>query len=339
VKVSWADANARARGLGTHLLPGERLRQLAGVRNLAMLATDFARSGYPVDAQAAHSIAELDRLIGQVAADRLNLLAHWLGPRLALVRSLFAALDLAALRAVARGVAEGAPPAARLRGITATPLLPPPLLERLAVADSPVALHRVLAKARHPAAAALGGSSVASDRGDLLRFELTLRTWWAAWVRSGARRAGRAGRQVAETAIDRANLLALLLASAWGVEVAPESLFLAGGRVLSEASFRAVAREADTDLRRGALARVFSGTATGRVLRDAGITLEAVPVRLLAADIAAAHRAARLDPLGLAPLMETVLRIDAEARDLRRILHGMALEAPPALVSAGLVAA
>lgn len=339
MRASWADANARARGLGTHLMPVERLRQLAGVRSLAILAAEFARGEYPVDGQAAQSIVELDRLIGRVAADRLNLLARWLGPRCAVVRSLFAGMDLAALRAVARGVAEGAPATARLRGITPTPLLPAPLLARLAAADSAEALHQVLARARHPAAEALGGASAPGHRGDLLRLELALRSWWAAWVRTGARRAGGEARRVAEAAIDRENLRALILASAWGVEVTAESVFLPGGRVMGAEAFLSLARQADTDLRRTALARAFQGTATGRILRDVGIPLEGVPSRLLAADIVAARRQARVEPLGLAPMMEVVLRIEAEARDLRRILHGMALDAPPSLVAAGLVAA
>lgn len=339
MRAPWADTNARARGLATHLMAGERLRQLAATRSLATLVTEFARGDYSVDAGAMPSIVELDRAIGQVAADRLNLLARWLGPRLGVVRALFASLDLAALRAVARGVAEGAPAASRLRGIIATPLLPGPLLTRLAAADSSEALHGVLASARHPAAAAVTGASAPGHRGDLLRIELALRTWWAAWVRSGARRSGVEARRMAEAAVDRENLLALLLASAWGVEVTAESVFLAGGRLLGEDLFLSLARQADTDLRRDALARAFQGTSTGRILHDIGIPLAGVPSRLLAADIAAARRRARIEPLGLGPLTETVLRIEAEARDLRRILHGLVLEAPPSLVAAGLVAA
>jgi len=336
--ATLADVNARARGLQTHLLGAEALRRLAAARSLPPLAAELGRHGYPLDGAAAASVPALDQVIGSTAAARLDLLARWLGRREGMARAVFERADLAALRALARGVAEGAAPAARLRGVLATPRLPATLLAQLAAADSHAALHRLLTRAGHPAAAAIGAAAARPGHLDLLEVELSLRRWWAARVTTGARRAGGDARRLAAAAIDRENLAALLLASAWGVELAPEAVFLAGGRVLERAPFLILAREPVTERRREALATRFRGTPAGPVLADAGIPLGAVPGRLLAADIRAAHGAARVAPLGLAPLVEVVLRIEAEAHDLRRILHGLALDAPPAVVLAGLVA-
>lgn len=337
--ATLADVNARARGLQTHLLPAEALRRLAAARSLPALVAELARHGYPLDGGAVASVPALDQVIGEVAAARLGLLARWLGRREGVARALFERLDLAALRALARGAAEGAAPAARLRGVIATPRLPARLLEQLAAADSHAAFHRILARAGHPAAEAIGATATRPGHLDLLEVELALRRWWAARVTAGARRAGREARDLARTTIDRENLAALLLASAWGVELAPDAAFLVGGQRLERERFLALAREPDTERLRQALATRFRGTPAGPLLADAGIPLGALAGRLLAADIRAAHGAARQAPLGLAPLVEVVLRIEAEAHDLRRIVHALALDAPPAVAVAGLVAA
>jgi vacuolar-type H+-ATPase subunit C/Vma6 len=339
VKPALADITARARGLGSHLLCPAAIRQLAACRTLGVLAAELARVGYPVEPVAPLTAADLDRVVAAVAGSRLNLLARWLGPRLSAVRSLFEGREVAALRAVVRGIAAGAAPATRVRGIIPTPLLPGPVLARIAGAESMPALRRLLVQADHPAAEVLARAPGAANHADLLRTELALRRWWAARVIAGARRAGNDARRLTEATLDRENLIALLEAGAWGVELSAQDVFLPGGRRLPLAAFQAAASEPDTENRRTGLARTFHGTPAGRILADPGVALEAIPRRLLGATIAEARRESGLRPMSLAPLVEVVLRIEAEARDLRQVVHGMALEAPAARAIAGLVAA
>lgn len=339
MRPALADITARARGLGSHLLRPAAIRQLAASRSLGVLAAELARVGYPVESGAPLTAADLDRMVAAVAGGRLNLLARWLGPRLAAVRALFEGREVAALRAVVRGIAAGAAPASRVRGILPTPLLPPPVLARLASAESLSALHRLLMQAGHPAAEVMAATTGVANHADLLQTELALRRWWAARVAAGARRAGGDARRLAEASLDRENMVALLEASTWGVELSAEEVFLPGGRRLPLAAFQALAREPDPGPRRTGLARTFRGTPAGRILADPGVALEAIPRRLLEATIAEARREAGLRPMSLAPLVEVVLRIEAEARDLRQVVHALALEAPPARALAGLVAA
>lgn len=334
-----SDLNARARGMATRLLAPQALEQLASSRGLEAFAAGLGRHGYPLEGRSACPAAELDQLIGELAGRRMDLLAVWSGGRAAALRALFERREIATLRMMARGVAEGAAPSARLRGVIPSKRLPGPLLSRLAAAATFGEFHRVLARAGHPAADAFLGAVGGAQRADLLHHEYALRQWWGRRLRTGVRRAGPGARRLVEETIDWENAMTLLLASAWGVEVAPEVAFLAGGRAPTRQRFLELAREPDTDRRRVGLAGELAGTAAGAVLADAGVTLEAIPRRALAARIRSARREAHLAPLDLAPLVEVVLRIEAEAHDLRRLVHAVALGAPPALAVAGLVAA
>lgn len=333
------DVNARARGLAAHCLPPNGIRRLAASRTVTAYAAELARAGYGAELAPPVTIAALDHLIATVTAGRLNLLADWLGPRLAAFEGLFLGREVAVLRALVRGIAGGVAPVARLRGLGPTRLLPAPALVRASAAESLAALHRVLAQSGHPAAEVMVTTGHAAAQGDLLRVELALRRWWADRVHAGARHAGREARQLASQAIDHQNLVALLLASSWGVEVQPEEMFLAGGQVLRRENFLKVAAEQDQDRRRAVLARAFGGTPAGRCLADLGIGVEALPDQLLAADLAAARRESALRPLGSAPLVAVVRTIEAEARNLRHALHAVALGAPPGRSAAGLAAA
>lgn len=339
MKPVMGDVNARARGLAGHFLPPAGMRRLAASRTVSAYAVELARAGYAAELTPPVTIAALDHLIAEVTAARLNLLAGWLGPRLAAFRSLFLWGEVAVLRALVRGVAGGVAPTARLRGLGPSLLLPAPALARAAAADSLVALHRVLAHAGHPAAEVIVTHGAGATQGDLLRLELALRRWWADQVRAGARHAGLEARQLAGRAIDHQNMVALLLAPSWGVEVHPEEMFLAGGQVLQHKGFLEMAAEQDQERRRALLARALAGTPAGPCLADPGIRIEEVPNQLLAGGLAAARKESALQPLGAAPLVVVVRMIEAEARNLRRALHAVALGAPPERGATGLAAA
>ena len=184
-----------------------------------------------------------------------------------------------------------------------------------------------------------GAGPSGAHRLDLLELELALRQWWAGRVSAGVRRAGRVVRQEAGRVIDEENLLALLVSSAWGVEVDPQRVFLGGGWRLGRERFLELSRMPDDARRRMEMARCFAGTAAGRILSDAGIPVLGIARMLRAAGIQRARRAGRFDPLGPAPTIEVILRIEAEAEDLRRVVHGIGLGVPSSITGAGLLAA
>lgn len=335
----FGDVNARARGLQGHLLSRARLLELCQLRDPDALGAELIRDRYLPRPEQAGTPAELDAMVGHVAADRLNLLARWLGARTRFLRGYLERRDLAALRAILRGAASGAAPASRLRGVSPTPQLPERLLTVLARTGSISEVGRALQRSRHPAAALFRTGLSGAHRMDLLELELALRQWWAGRVSAGVRRAGRAVRQAAGRVIDEENLLALLVSPAWGVEVDPHRVFLGGGRRLGRERFLELARMPDDASRRMEVARFFAGTAAGRILSDAGTPVLGIARLLRAAAIQAARRAGRLDPLGPAPTIEVILRIEAEAEDLRRVVHGLGLGVPSSITGADLLAA
>lgn len=335
---SFGDVNARARGIGSRLLPASRIHELSAVNGLAALEAGLVQAGYPAAVGGARTAAELDRLVGRVAAARLALLGRWLGSRRGAFRAQLERRDLLALRAILRGAAEGSSAIARLQGVQPSPLFPWRLLERLAAADSLHAVHQVLTRAAHPAAAVFAPPQGGAPPHGLLALELSARQWWAARVVEGVHRAGRELRGLAAEIIDHENLLALLLAPAWGVEVGANAMFLVGGRRVGREQFGELAQQPDPDQRRRAMAALYPG-AVGRILADAGIPLTDLTRRLRAASILSASHAARLSPLGPVPTYLTTLRIEAEAEDLRRVIHGVVLGAPAVVRATGVLAA
>ncbi len=72
---------------------------------------------------------------------------------------------------------------------------------------------------------------------------------------------------------------------------------------------------------------------------DPDVPLALLEARALRARIAAERRAARLDPIGPAPILEFLMRLRAERGDLRRINWGIAEGLPTMSIVGQLVAA
>lgn len=337
----WDDVNARARGLGSRLLSPPGIRALAAVHSIGELAARLERHGYPMGGIGpTPGVAELDRLIGLVAGARMGLLARWLGPRVRRVRGLFEQADRDALRAIARGVAQGAAPSTILLGLTPSPTLSGRALQGLAQATSFDDLGRRLARMHHPYAAVFTRRAETAPKGSaLLEVELGLRRCFAERVREGARRGGTQVRRLATEVVDHENLVTLLLADAWGVELSPQELFIRGGRILFRERFLAIAGQPDPEGRRTSLVRAFRATMTGTMLADPGLNVAGLELGMRRGRLGAARRAMRADPLSVWVLVYTALRIDAEAHNLRRILRALSLGAPPDAITTGLVEA
>jgi vacuolar-type H+-ATPase subunit C/Vma6 len=335
----WDDVNARARGLATHLLTRPRLEQLAEADDVATLARVLEGPGLTLeDAGPVLPTAEgLDLAIGRSVGRRFHLLARWLGPgRRGVVAVIYEDEERRAIRALLRGAAAGVSPGGRLRGINPTPGLSARQLNRLAAADSVGDLTSRLITMGHPAGRALQ-LSLHDDRGrlGLAASELALARLFALRVRRLARRSGRLMRVFVGSLLDLENAGALLLRGDWGPGLGPERVMLPGGLVLTAAEMKRLADEPGERFK-GMLARAFRGTplhpafATGddrRTLESRGL---AVLIRWL-------RDLARRDPLSPAPLLGTLLRIRAEARDLRSIVWGVSLGGSAGLIAAELV--
>jgi vacuolar-type H+-ATPase subunit C/Vma6 len=336
----WDDVNARARGLGTHLLSASEVRALASVAGVREVGDRLARHGYPVaDLGPAVSVQGLDRLVGRVAGARMALLARWLGPRSRRVRGLFEVADRDALRALVRGITQGASPVTLIQSLTPTTMLPEALLEHVAQSPSLEILGQRLARVGHPYHAVFLREVKSPTTNEVLRLELGLRRCYAERAREGARRGGKAVRRLATEIVDHENLTALLLEDAWGVEIGPDDLFIKGGRILFRERFMAIAAQQDAEARRTSLRQAFRRTMTGAMLADPGLDVAGLELAMRRGRLRAARQAMRTDPLGVGVLVWVVLRIEAEAYNLRRILNGLALGAPLAALRDGLVQA
>lgn len=324
----WGPLNARSRGLSASLLPPDVLREAAGSDSAGELAGRLSRAGYPPDGGELPSTPDgLDRAVSRVTGWRLGLLHRWAGDLRDRLPVVFEAEDRRSLRALLRGIAEGADPERRLRGLVPTPTLSRRALREIADAGSVELLVERLREEEHPLADALADAPTEGPASSGL-FEAEL-----ALDRAFARRASTAAspdpdlREFAARRVDRANAWTLLQAGRTEGERPAEELHLPGGTALPPGRFAEILAVEEADERRGLVASALGGR-EGALLSDSPAPAERVADRLLAADLRDARDRARRSPLGPWPFLRLVLRSRAEARDLRRLVWGVALGAP-----------
>jgi vacuolar-type H+-ATPase subunit C/Vma6 len=200
----------------------------------------------------------------------------------------------------------------------------------------------MLVQAGHPA-----GRVLASARGTgrhreapgLWRSELELDRLFASRVSRASRRAGAPVRRFTALLIDVQNAWSVLSASGWGEGVSPDDVFLEGGQAIDRDAFRTLATLPDSgDARWVGLTRHFAATPLGRLFaeRPSAAVLED---RLAAALVAWQRAEARTNPLSAAAVLEVLLRIRAEAHDVRLVAFGVDLGAPRQAIEPNLVSA
>lgn len=336
MSISWGAANARARGLATHLLDRDSLLQAAAAGSWPAATRTIVQRGYPLsDGGSGLTPAEFDRAAGQVLADRLALLRPWLGSGSAALAVLTEAAECRALRRLLRGTVQGASRSARLRGAVPTPGLPARALDRLAGASTPADLAAALTRMGHPAGPVLQAAAGSATVSSLWRLEGALARLFAGRASRAARHAGRAVRRFTASLIDLENAQSLLLRSEWGPDVPPEEVFLPGGLVLDRARFATAARLAAERVG-SALEEWFGRTPLGPAFADAGGPM-AFEARALGALVAWQRREGRRDPLGPGVVLEVIERMRAEAHDVRLVSSAVDLGAPRGVVAAALV--
>ncbi|HVX89619.1 MAG TPA: V-type ATPase subunit [Gemmatimonadales bacterium] len=181
----WEDVNARARGLGTHLLDRGRLEALAAAPDLGALAEALGRAGIAIGAGDG---ATAEAGIRQWSAGILRTLQRWVGARSDALPLVFDDEDRRSIRALIRGAAAGVPAEARLLALLPTPALPAAALEALAALHTVEEVAALLAAWRHPFAGAAAAAVGAEP--DLLAFDRALADAARQRAERAARRSG-----------------------------------------------------------------------------------------------------------------------------------------------------
>lgn len=329
--IEWGDLDARARGLATRLPAADDLERLARAPDLDALEEALATL---LEAKDATPRPPPERTILDALAARVALLRRWAGPdREIALRGVFDDEDRRSVRILLRGAAQGAPPEARLAGLVPTPALPVERLEGLARERSVERVAGRLAALDHP----WGGPLVERIEAgpfDLLTLEVEATRVYAR--RALERPRDRAIEAHARETIDLDNAWSALLSGSFTAEVDADSVFVEGGLAIDRARFLGAARIDGVEASRETIAAAFRavGSPLAGPFADLAIDASRLEGEVLAARIEARRAEALRDPLSAAPLLRYLLRLRALATDLRRVVWGRALGAPPSIVTA-----
>lgn len=316
------DVVVRARGLARHLLDTAQLRQLSRASGSGALAASLQDLGYwPAPTAGGEALTAADvveRAIDHETLSRLGTLVRWLAGRVAPFAPLFEIEVRDALRIRIRELADAAPRALAPARAAANGW---PALRELRRAASGAPDHRALVRAlgriASPYAPALA-DALRRHGDDPRALELALDTTWTTRARAATARGPAPLRRWLEDEIDLRNAWTALFASG------PDAPFIEGGRSLPMSLQRSLAAAPEAPARRRLLARAFRETPLAGVFDDPDLPVSGLEARAQRARIAAARHAARLDPIGAAPILEVVLRLRAERADLRCIGWGVA---------------
>ncbi len=323
----WDDVIARVRGLRTHLLTRETLRDLARESRPAGVAHRLAQAGYQLDPGAA-SAGSLELAIRRTAAGRMGTLARWCRARTAVLRVVFEDEDRRSLRQILRGMVDGSAPDLRLAGLIPTPALPERALEELARCDTVASAAALLTAWGHPAAPVLLAAG-AARRPALLPLEVALTRRFAGRALAAARKDGTLRGFVRE-GIDLENVWTAAVLAGNAPDLDPASCFVPGGaRITPQLVCEAAALpDAGSALRR--LAAELGRTRLAQALLQAADRPWDIEQLVLAAREQDQIDRMRLMPLSLAPVLSYVLGVRLEVMALQRIIWGAELGAPGA---------
>jgi vacuolar-type H+-ATPase subunit C/Vma6 len=332
------DINTRARGLRTHLLPTADLERLSRAASLSALQQELAGLGY-TRADGPATAASLEQAVRRHAAGQMALLERWCGEdRRSALAVVFEDEDRRSIQAILRGAAQGTASEARMSGLVPTASLPERALQTLCGQPTPADVVRMLVVWSHPFGAALAGVS-SGPHPSLFDMEIELQR---AFSRRAATHAHQGGRQLVEyveQVVDLMNVWSTLLHFVEQDPSIVDKTFVDGGRWLTRdvcRSLMGLETRAQLDTR---LAWVMRKSALAPALRGEAEDLGDLEGMALRAQIDWQNRAVRIDPSGAAPVIGFAIELRAEVLNLRRIIWGVALAAPAALIQAEMVVA
>lgn len=334
----WDEVNARARGLGTHLLSAAELQLLSRSGDFATLANELRRLGFPLSAEGVPAPEAVELAVRRWASAALRTLARWAGRRTSALAVIYEDEDRKSLRAILRGAVRGAAADARLSGLIPTPALPERALEELARQASvaaAVTLLQLWGSPYGPALAAVAGTA----QPDPFALDLALDRTFAARALSAAQPAGRELLGFVRETVDVANAITALVLASAGRDFTPKEAFLPGGDRVSIVAFEEAAAAGGPAAAGVRLAREFAPAPLAVAFRDLAADPGALEDEVLRIRVRALSQRVRQEPLGPAPALWFALRLRAQVIDLQRIVWGAALQAPPADIAAALVTA
>jgi len=269
----------------------------------------------------------------------MRVLDRWCGERRRLALSvLFEDEDRRSIQSILRGAEQGVASEARMAGLVPTASLSERALSTLASQPTPADVVRMLLVWNHP----FGPPLVeAASRAHPSLFELEV-ALQRAFARRASTRAREGGAQMVEyvgQVIDLMNAWSALLHFAERDPKIVDLTFVEGGqwltrpvfeRLMGVATREEVEKQLAWELRSSALAHVF------RPGLDEIAELESAALR---AQIAWQNRSMRIDPSSAAPVIGFVIELRAQVLNLRRIIWGVALRAPAALIQGDMVLA
>ena len=321
---------ARAKGLARHLLPRDTLEMLAEAEDFAAFVRGLSRLGRAIDPIGVpFDMLAVERAIGRTASRHLRTLARWEEHTPGALDVFAARQDHRSLRALLRGAWQGAPPERRLEGLLPTSSLPQLALSQLARQASPAHVARQLVLLGHPDARRLLQLTQTS-RPDLLVLDQALLAGFAERARRAAGRADETVREFVGAMMDVGNAQNAIILAGDPRDADPAHLFVQGGRWVSLETYVSAAR--------GSPQHALTTLATALARSPLASWLPVVPGDVATLDRAflavllkrLGHRS-RIDPLSQAPLLQTLLLIEAQSRDVRTLAWGAALGTPVSL--------
>jgi vacuolar-type H+-ATPase subunit C/Vma6 len=322
----WGPLVARARGLSGHLLSRATLRSLAASADREAFVGALTRIGYlAIPPNAPQPDARTVELaVRRVAARRLAVLERWSRDCGDVLAPLVEDEDRRSLRALVRGALGGVPAEARTAGLLPTAALPARALDELALLNDIGAIGAALIALGHPLARVVADEA-RRERPDLFSLDQAITRAWATRAHISARAGDDALHRYVERTIDLANLWAARLLAAHRADADPTAVFVAGGQVVRADDLRFAVESASLDALGARLASRVARTPLAAALAPDATRPEDAT---LAGLIHEFHRRALLEPLGLASVIEYVLRLRAEQRALLRVLWALALGVP-----------
>jgi vacuolar-type H+-ATPase subunit C/Vma6 len=216
-----------------------------------------------------------------------------------------------------------------------TPALPLRALTELAHEGSPAALVRQLTLFRHPDAMRLM-PLVQTARPDLMAIEVALLEGYAERVTRAAATGDVALREFVSERIDLVNAQNALLMAGGPSELDAAGCFVKGGRWLTRRDFVSTAT---AESRPAGVASLNTALARSPLAYLAAVSSDVAAMDrvFLAAMLKTLSRTSRMAPLGSAPLIRVLLRIEAQSHDLRALAWAARLNLPTLLRSERLV--